>query len=124
MVIHLDTNQLIGAGKLGSSAQLRVDQWLRAGETLETSALAWAEFLCGPVSAAEKTAAQGILTAIHPLDSTAAALGATLFNASGRRSRSLPDCLIAAIALIKQAHLATENNADFLPFATYGLIIL
>jgi predicted nucleic acid-binding protein len=124
MAIHLDTNQLIGAGRRGSSAHLRVDQWLRAGESLETSALAWAEFLCGPVLPLEKKAAHSILGTIHPLDASTAALGATLFNNSGRRSRSLPDCLIAATALIQKASLATENRQDFLPFSDYGLIIL
>jgi predicted nucleic acid-binding protein len=124
MAVHLDTNQLIGAGKIGSSAHGRVDRWLRAGETLEVSAVAWAEFLCGPISVAEKAIAQGIVTKIHVLDATSASLGATLFNDSGRRSRSLPDCLIAATALIGQSPLATENVADFKFFIPHGLVVL
>jgi predicted nucleic acid-binding protein len=124
MPIHLDTNQLIGLGKRGSTAQQRIDQWIRAGESLVTSAIAWAEFLCGPLTPSEKVTSEALLTAILPLDSVTAGLGATLFNASGRRSRSLPDCLIAATALMHQSPLATENRGDFLHFAAHGLVII
>ena len=124
MVIHLDTNQLIFAGQRGSPAHQRIDQLLRAGEILQVSSVAWAEFLCGPVTPTEKAHAQAILSDILPLDATSAALGATLFNASGRRSRSLEDCLIAATALLQPAPLATDNPADFQCFMPHGLRLI
>ena len=124
MTIHLDTNQLIGAAQLGSTVHLRVDRWLRGGVILQTSAIAWAEFLCGPVTPAERVTAESILSAIHPIDARSAALGATLFNASGRRARSLANCLIAATALLSEAPLFTENRDDFQPFVPHGLVLL
>ncbi len=51
-----------------------------------------------------------------------AVLAARLFNQTGRRSRSLADCMIAAVAIRCGAKLATINAADFLPFTAHGLI--
>lgn len=48
-MIHLDTNHLIRLLVAGSPQALQVDQWLASGESLAASALAWAEFLNGPV---------------------------------------------------------------------------
>ena len=50
-MIHLDTNYLIRLLVAGSPQALRVDQWLASGESLAASALAWTEFLNGPVPA-------------------------------------------------------------------------
>ena len=41
-----------------------------------------------------------------------------------RRSRSLPDCMIAATALAAKAPLATKNRNDFAPFLPYGLELI
>ena len=51
-MIHLDTNYLIGLLIKGSQAG-EVDRWLAAGQTLATSAIAWTEFLNGPVTSLE-----------------------------------------------------------------------
>jgi predicted nucleic acid-binding protein len=48
---------------------------------------------------------------------------ADLFNKTGRRSRSLADCLIAAVAIRCGAKLATVNTGDFQVFVQYGLTL-
>ena len=77
------------------------------------SAVAWAEFLCGPLAATELEIAERIVTRRVPFDSSTAALAAELFNAGGRRRGSLNDCMIAATALESEATLATSNTKDF-----------
>ena len=52
-MIHLDTNILIEIVTLGSPMAHRLAEWLKTGEQLATSAIAWSEFLSGPVSARE-----------------------------------------------------------------------
>lgn len=52
-MIHLDTNYLIGLLVRGSHEASEVDQWLVKGESLATSAIAWTEFLNGPVTSLE-----------------------------------------------------------------------
>ena len=53
-----------------------------------------------------------------------ALLAARLFNQSGRRSRTLADCMIAAIAIRSRASLATLNPADFKPLVPHGLLLV
>ena len=60
-MIHLDTNYLIGLLVKGSPQALEVDGWLAAGELLAASAIAWTEFLNGPVTAAEVGRAEAVL---------------------------------------------------------------
>jgi predicted nucleic acid-binding protein len=50
-------------------------------------------------------------------------LAAQLFNHTGRRSRTLADCMIAAVAIRCGVQLATANTADFQPFVTHGLVL-
>lgn len=122
--MFLDTNYLIATAQTGTEAARRVESWLMAGEPLHVSAIAWAEYLCGPVTMEEQTATQALLTAIHPTDAETATLAAALFNATGRRSRSLPDSLIAATAILAHQPLATLNQADFQPFLPFGLTLV
>lgn len=77
------------------------------------SALAWAEFLCGPLPAEQMRYAQGVVPTCVPLVEEDAVIGARLFNASGRRRGTLLDCLIAAAAIRAEADLATANPGDF-----------
>ena len=51
-MIHLDTSFLIRALAAGTPEDVRIRQWLAAGEALGVSSLAWCEFLCGPLDAA------------------------------------------------------------------------
>lgn len=124
-MIHLDTNYLIGLAVAGSPQAQRVDQWLADGEPLAASALAWTEFLNGPVQSQEIALVESILEArVVPFDKATAVLAAALFNKTGRRRGSRFDCLIAATAILTGAEIATENRSDFMPFVTHGLKLM
>ena len=88
------------------------------------SAVAWAEFLCGPVSAELTDLARTLLGDPVALDVAEAEAAASLFNKAGRRRGSLRDCLVAATALQAGAALATENARDFERFKAAGLILV
>lgn len=91
---------------------------------MAVSAMAWSEFLCGPVSRDAVRAWDRLLGGeIIPTDRVVSERAAALFNLTGRRSRSLPDCLIAATALEHRAPLATLNRQDFEPFLPHGLTL-
>ena len=96
---------------------------LIAGEPLHVSALAWAEYLCGPLKAGEEGRCLTILDRVEPVDASTAALAAHLFNATGLRARSMGDCVTAAAAILANEPLATENTSNFEPFVPHGLII-
>ena len=123
-MIHFDANFLIAALTGGSEAAARVESWIRDGETLAISTVAYAEFLCGPLSAADAASSQTLLPDPVPLTSPDAKKASELFNATGRRSRSLRDCLIAATAIQRGAQLATYNRDDFVRFVPHGLRLL
>lgn len=88
------------------------------------SAVAWAEFLCGPVEAGEVDLASGILQRIEPFTADDGALAAHLFNRSGRRRGTLADCMIAAAAISGGAPLATANPRDFQRLGSESLRIV
>lgn len=71
-MIHLDTSFLIHALVPGSAADEQIRRWLRDEEDLGRSSVAWSEFLCGPVGAAEVDLASGILQEIAPFTADAA----------------------------------------------------
>ncbi len=120
-MIHLDTNFLIQALVPSSVAEAKLQAWLRNGEDLGISSIAWSEFLCGPLTTQEVALAQVLFPAPEPFLAADAHKAAELFNATGRRSRSLADCQIAAVALRCDARIATVNASDFTPFQTHGL---
>ena len=60
-MIHLDTNYLIGLLVKGSPQALHVDAWLAAGQPLAAGAVAWTEFLNGPVSPLEVARTEAVL---------------------------------------------------------------
>lgn len=123
-MIHLDTSFLIRALVRGSAEDQRLRDWLRKGEPLGMSAIAWAEFLCGPVEVAQLQFVGLIVSQRAPFAEDDAVLAARLFNDSGRRRGSLADCMIAAAAIREQAPLATDNPSDFRRFHGAGLRIV
>jgi predicted nucleic acid-binding protein len=121
-MIHLDTNYLIGLLIQGSPQALEVDGWLAAGEAMATSAIAWSEFLNGPVTPLEVSRVESVLQSrILAFGRAEAVLAAELFNQTGRRRGSRFDCLIAATAILSQAEVATANQSDFRAFVPDGL---
>lgn len=123
-LIHLDTNILIFAAAPGHPVRDQLRRWRRQGARLTVSAMAWAEFRCGPVTPGLLETWEKVLSGnIVPVDRDTADLAAELFNRTGRRTRSLPDCLIAACAVQAGARLATLNRPDFEPLVAYGLVL-
>ena len=122
-MIHFDTNFLIQALVAGSAAHEKFRGWTQAPETCNASSIAWAEFLCGPLDTPAEAIARQIFPNPEPFLPADAVLAAHLFNQTGRRSRSLADCMIAAVAIRCGAKLATSNTADFQPFLPHGLIL-
>ncbi|MFZ4774655.1 MAG: PIN domain-containing protein [Terrimicrobiaceae bacterium] len=123
--IHLDTNYLIQfAGGQDLRLVDQVTKWLGDGIPLHASAMAWAEFRCGPLDEKTYLLVAEITSGILPVTFEIANKAGDLFEATGRRSRSLADCIIAATAMSKQAPLATNNRTDFEPFIPEGLELI
>ena len=123
-MIHLDTNFLIRAISADSLESGKVKEWLRFGEVLGMSSVAWAEYLCAGPNTDEDLFLAGRIVA-HRVDFTEemAALSAKLFNGSGRRRGTFTDCMIAAAAIAEQASIATANLKDFRKFERFGLVL-
>lgn len=120
-MIHLDTSFLISALRPGSAEDRRLRAWSAAKERVAASAVAWAEFLCGPLSATHLDEADRIVGPRVDFTGGDAALAARLFNDAGRRRGTLPDCMIAVVALGRGARVATADEADFRRFEAFGL---
>lgn len=88
------------------------------------SAICWAEFLCGPVRAAEVELVARIVGEPTPFTADDAATAARLFKRAGRRRGTFVDCMVAATALRMRARLATSNRADFRRFESAGLEVV
>ncbi len=102
----------------------KVESWLRDGHTLHASAMAWAEFLCGPLLPEENALAAELLHSVLPITAGLAVEAGRLFHETDRRSRSLADCLIATAAVVARVPLATKNRDDFEPFLAHGLELI
>ena len=123
-MVHCDTNFVIQAIVAGSPAHAHFTVWAAASEAANVSTIAWAELLCGPMDATAESLARQIFPNPEPFFPADAVLAASLFNQTGRRSRTLADCMIAAVAIRCGAKLATLNAEDFQPLTRYGLILL
>ncbi len=122
-MIHLDTNFLIQISVAGSAAHAQFTAWASGQKVLNFSTIAWAEFFCGPVDATGEALARQIFPQPEPFLPADAVLAANLFNQTGRRSRSLADCMIAAVAIRCGTRFATHNTADFQPLTSHGLML-
>lgn len=123
-MICLDTNYLIRGVSAGTAEAAALVTWIEAGETLITPMPAWFEFICGPVTLDQKTTMRAFLTAIVPFAEAEAAEAARLFNAIKRKRSLRVDAMIAGTAITAKARLATQNRADFRPFAAHGLTLV
>ena len=121
MTVHLDTSFLIRALIPDSPENLNLREWIRAGVAVVISAVARAEFLCGPLTADELQLAARIVGPPQEFTPRHATIAARLFNTSGRRRGTMMDCMIAAVALGSGSQFATANEGDFSRFTEQGL---
>ncbi len=120
--LHLDTNLLVDLVTAGSPHFATIRQWLREGEKLAASSIAWSEFCNGPISAEQKEAVFGVLEQrVEDFTRTHAEDASRLFNRTGRRRGSHADCMIAAAAIGADLPVATRNVTDFERFVPMGL---
>jgi len=120
-MIHLDTNFLVAIEDAHGPESKSFRSWLRTGEEMSISSLAWTEYLCGPLPEKQIEAAGILFPNPEPYLAEDSVLAARMFHHTGRRRGSMLDCMIAAIALRNNARLATLNIADFRPFEKFGL---
>jgi len=120
-VTHLDTSFLIAALEGRPRELAWMDAAAAGAAPLAISAIAWCEFLCGPLRPGQERDARALLGEPVAFTEADAALAATLYNQGGRRRGSLPDCQIAAVAIRSGAGLATPNPRDFARFTAAGL---
>jgi predicted nucleic acid-binding protein len=123
MMIHLDTSFLVRALLRDTPEALALDSWIGRGETVGISSIAWSEFLCWPINGEIAVPALVVLAPPSPFLAEDATLAAAMFNATGRRRGSLPDCMIAAVAIRAGATIATSNLEDFRRFTAMGLVL-
>lgn len=121
--LHLDASFLIRALDPRSAEASTLRGWLEQGRALAISALAWGEFLCGPLGPEEEVLAKRVVRSYVPIGVGEATEAARLFNQTGRRRGSFQDCLIAATAIGANAPLATADRADFERYRPMGLAL-
>lgn len=122
-MIHLDANFLVGLSRESPRETAMLKAWIAEQRPIATSTLAWTEFLCGPVAGDAILALSELVGEPVTFEAADCGSAASLFNGTGRRPRSLMDCMIAAVALRSRAALATQNVRDFQRFAQFGLHI-
>ena len=111
-MIYLDTS-FIRALVSGSREDLALRRYLADEAPIAMTAVAWAEFHCGPLAEHDRSLAAAVVGEALSLTADHAARAAELFNHGGRRRGTFVDCLIAAVAVDAGASLATANPQDF-----------
>lgn len=122
-LLELDSNFLVAARAANSRESRRLENWLRNEVTVQISAVAWSEYLCGPLDEADAIIGRRLAGQVEPFTEQDAELAGTLFVKTGRRSRSHADCMIAAHAIRRNAALATLNLRDFRRFEKFHLVL-
>jgi predicted nucleic acid-binding protein len=121
-MVHFDTSLLIGLSDPFSIHHSVAKQLALQASVSTASAVAWYEFLRGPITPTGLMAVQYTLTLpIQPFTEVEAGFAASLFNSVGRSRRFNMDAMIAAHAILAGAELATANTADFVAFVPHGL---
>ena len=121
-MIQLDANYLILSAIASTPQNADLQRWLSQGEETSASAIAWMEFVTGPVQPEVIDSVRQIIEdRIVPVGRDEAELAASLFNLAGRKQALRYDCLIAATAILAGARLATANRSDFSLFVPHGL---
>ena len=120
--LHLDTNALIALSDPTHPLFLRVERRLEEGWTVGTDAVAWHEYVRGPLLQEDRERALRVIeNRVSALTRGIAEKAAELFNATGRRRASTAECLIAAACLREEAEMVTDNMDDFALFIGHGL---
>lgn len=121
-LLHLDTNALIALADPAGSVVREVRRQAEGGILPATSAVAWHEFVRGPLLPDELLRVERVVGArVQATSRATAELAARLFNATGRRRTSTADCFIAATAIEQNALLLSADEADFKAFVPLGL---
>ncbi len=116
MRLLLDTSVLIDALRSRHHRRAWLASLVRAGHSLETSALNIAEVYAG-MSPEEESVTKAFLDALrtHPITATAAEAAGRLKRNWSRKGRTLTlaDTIVAAIAIEQGCDLVTDNRKDF-----------
>lgn len=124
-LLHLDTNALIALADPNGIVVRVVRKQAERGILPAVSAVAWHEFVRGPILPDELLRVERVVGArVQEVSRATAELAARLFNATGRRRASTPDCFIAATAIEQDALLFTADQEDFRAFVPLGLKLL
>ena len=123
-MIHLDTSFLIRSLVVGTKESELLADWLADSQGIGISTVSWPEFLCRPLSPDDFHLARRIVEAPLAFTENHASIAANLFNTTGRRRNSFPNCMIAAAAIVENVDLATSNPEDFTRFAASGLGVI
>ncbi len=117
--VALDANFVVAALIQGTAASRQIEAWVRSGWQMQISAVAWSEYMCGPVEPHLVPIARRLVGIIDVFTAEDAELAGKLFNDTGRRSHA--DCMVAAHAIRRDAVLATADAPDFRVFRKFGL---
>ncbi len=124
-LLHLDTNALIALADPSGSVVRMVRTQVEGGILPTASAVAWHEFVRGPLLPDELLRVERVVgSRVQSVSRATAELAARLFNATGRRRTSTANCFIAATAIEQDAQLLTADDDDFKAFVPLGLKLL